>query len=494
MQSNDGIDHIGSTRPASNCWRVTSRSVWSFGSAESTVDRWFPANSGMDMALTDKVGAPAVEQQTAIIGTRSVRVSDPDGTLLGFVEVDRVVAGRCCGGIRAGPTVTADEIRRIAEVMTLKCGFAGLAAGGAKGGVIVPDGFTLLQRAARLEAFGRAAAPLLRSGVWSHGADMGTTDADIARIRHAAGIGPDPGPPESAPGAPKGDASSGHAAGLTVALCAEAALESLGFPVRNARIAIQGAGAVGRAAMASLASAGARIVAVSTIAGTLRRDGGLDVESVLDGLGRAGDRFAASGEPPDAVLSTECDVMLLCAGSDTLDSTAGERLQARVVACGANIPLKDGVEDRLNARGILVLPDFVAGGGGVLGSTLVTAAGVTPLELEAILRRHFKPLVAQTLAAASARGTTIAVEARRRALRVIAACEAAYGSVRPGTLLPERLAPRDSGPVRLAVAAERRIRGSSRLGALARLLHGSAVARVERILSASLATGTEEAA
>ena len=446
------------------------------------------------MPLTNEAGAPTAEEHARDNSSRSVRVSDPDGTLLGFVEVDRVVAGRCCGGIRAGPAVTSDEIRRIAEVMTLKCGFAGLAAGGAKGGVIVPAGFNAIQRAARLEAFGRATAPLLRSGIWSHGADMGTTDADIARIRHAAGIGPDPGPPDSAPVVPKGDASSGHAAGLTVALCAEAALESLGLPVRNARIAVQGAGAVGRAAMDSLASAGARIVAVSTIAGTLRRDGGLDVKSVLDGLAQAGDRFAASGEPPDAVLSTECDVMLLCAGSGTVDSTAGEWLQARVVACGANIPFAGGVEDRLNARGILVLPDFVAGGGGVLGSTLVTAAGVTPLELEAILRRRFKPLVAQTLAAASGRGTTAAAEARRRALRVIAACQAAYGSVRPDTLLPERLVPRDPMPVRLAVAAERRIRGSSRLAAIARLLHGSAVARVERILSASLATGAGEAA
>ena len=442
----------------------------------------------------DEAVAPAAEVRTGDNGSRSIRLTDPDGSLLGFVEVDRVVAGRCCGGIRAGSTVTAQEIRAIAAVMTLKCGFVGLAAGGAKGGVIVPDGMTAKQRAARLEAFGRAAAPLLRSGVWSHGADMGTTDADIARIRHAAGIGPDPGAPDSAPVVLQSDASSGHAAGLTVALCAEAALESLGLPVRNARIAVQGAGAVGRAAIESLASAGARIVAVSTIAGTLRRDSGLDVKSVLDGLGRACDGLGAGGEPVDAVLATDCDVMLLCAGSGTLDSRAGEQLQARAVVCGANIPFADGVEDRLNARGILVLPDFVAGGGGVLGTTLVTAAGVTPLELEAILRRRFKPLVAQTLTAASARGTTAAVEARRRALRVIAACEAAYGPVRPVTLLPERLAPRDPAPIRLALAAERRIRGSSRLSAIARLLHGAAVTRAERVLSVSLAAGAVESA
>lgn len=74
-------------------------------------------------------------------------------------------------------------------------------------------------------------------------------------------------------------------------------------------------------------------------------------------------------------------------------------------------------------------------------------------------------------------------------MRVIAACDAAYGATRPDTLLPERLAPRDSGVVRLLLAAERRCRGSTRLAALARVLRGSAVARTERVLSASLAAG-----
>jgi glutamate dehydrogenase (NAD(P)+) len=448
----------------------------------------------LEMELVAEAVAGTADQCTGISGSSSVRVTDRDGTLLGFVEVDRVVAGRCCGGIRAGPAVTSEEIRRIAEVMTLKCGFAGLAAGGAKGGVIMPDGMTAKQRAARLEAFGRAAAPLLRSGVWSHGADLGTTDVDIARIRHAAGIGPEPAPPDSVPLAAKSDVSSGRAAGLTVALCAEAALESLGLKVRDARVAVQGVGAVGRAAMKSLANSGARIVAVSTLAGTLQDDRGLDVEAVLEGLVRVGDKFAGGGAPADAVLSVNCDVILLCAGSGALDSTTGEHLKARAVVCGANIPFAVEVEDRLNARGILVLPDFVAGGSGVLGSTLVTVAGVTPDELEAILRRRFKPLVVQMLVAASARGTTAAIEARRHALGVIAACERAYGSLRPDTLLPEKLAPADSAPVRLALAIERRARGSSRLAIIGRWLHRSAVARAERLLAASLAAGAGNSA
>jgi glutamate dehydrogenase (NAD(P)+) len=416
-------------------------------------------------------------------------LADPDGTPLGFVSIDRIVAGRSCGGIRASSGVTADEIRRIAHVMTLKCGFVGLAAGGAKGGVIMPEGFDAVQRAARLAAYGRAAAALLRSGVWSHGADMGTTDIDVARIRHAAGLGPDPDLPGSASLLAIDHSQSGLAAGLTVALSAEAALESLGVPLCGARIAVQGAGAVGRAAMESLAAAGARILAVSTVAGTLRDDAGLNVRETIDDLMHANDRTAAGSAPPEAVLDVPCDVLLLCAGTGTFDTSAAERFAGLAVVCGANIPFTDGAASRLETRGILVLPDFVAGGGGVLGSTLVTMAGVTATELSQILRRHFKPLVAHTLASAAARGTSPATEARRRALRVLAACDAVYGHARPATLLPERLAPGPTMLLRPMLAAERRSRGSTRLASIAGLLHRSVVARAEQVLSASLSVG-----
>jgi glutamate dehydrogenase/leucine dehydrogenase len=416
-------------------------------------------------------------------------VTDADGTVIGFVSIDRIVAGRSCGGIRAGPHITAQQIEQIARVMTLKCAFVGLAAGGAKGGVIVPQGFTEEQRTARLEAYGRAVAALLRSGIWSHGADMGTTDVDIARIRHAAGIGPAPSVSCAPQSTSTGDTSSGAAAGLTVALATEAALEALGIALRGARIAVQGAGAVGRAAMASLAGAGARIVAVSTLTGSLRDDRGLNVASMLEAACRLGDRFTAGGAPPEVLLTVPCDALILCGGTGSVDGPAADGIGARAVICGANIPFQDQVSDRLERRGVLVLPDFVASGGGVLGSTLVTAAGVGPGELEAILRRGFKPLVAETIARALARGTTVTVEARLRALRMVAACEAAYRAERAATLLPDRLAPRATAPERLLLAAERRLRGSRRARPLARLLHGVAVARAERVWTASLTAG-----
>jgi glutamate dehydrogenase (NAD(P)+) len=430
------------------------------------------------------------DEETACQGERSVRVSAADGAELGFLEIDRVVAGRCCGGIRASADVTQEELRRIAEVMTLKCGFVGLAAGGAKGGVVMPAGASREERAERLAAYGRALGPLLRSGLWSYGVDLGTTAEDIGLIRRGAGL--DRGRVADVSAA---HPASAEPAGLTVALSAEAALESLGIPVRGARVAVQGAGAVGRAALAALARAGARIVAVATAAGTLRRDAGLDVAMLLDGLARSGDGFlgGANAQAPRAVLEVDCDALLSCAGTASIDAPLAARVRAATVVCGANTPFADRAEDVLCSRGILVLPDFVAGSGGVLGSTLEAAAGAGPGEIESILRRRFKPLVDSTIAAAAARGDPPAVEARRRALRVLEACDLAYRAERAPTLLPERLAPEASLAARACLALEHRLRGSTRLAPVARRLRRHALARAEQVLCAALAEGARAA-
>ncbi|MCS6948216.1 MAG: hypothetical protein NZM12_11425, partial [Steroidobacteraceae bacterium] len=48
--------------------------------------------------------------QPASVAPLLWHLTDADGTLLGFAAIDRIVAGRSCGGIRAAPEVTADEI------------------------------------------------------------------------------------------------------------------------------------------------------------------------------------------------------------------------------------------------------------------------------------------------------------------------------------------------------------------------------------------------
>ncbi|MCS6945894.1 MAG: Glu/Leu/Phe/Val dehydrogenase dimerization domain-containing protein [Sutterellaceae bacterium] len=438
--------------------------------------------------MKSRTGVP-VAPSALSAATGSWTIFDDKGDPLGFVAIDRIVAGRSCGGIRAGPSVTLEEIERIARVMTLKCGFAGLAAGGAKGGIIMPADARQEDRLVRLQAFGRGAAALLRSGVWSHGADMGTTEQDIAWVRYAAGLGGGaPGASRAKPPVENVHVSSGTAAGWTVALATEAALQALEIPLARARVAIQGVGTVGRAAAGALAATGARVVALSTLAGAVVDPKGLEVSALLRDSEQRGDAFTAGCAPRDALLDVACDALLLCAGTDALSVVDADRLQVRAVICGANLPFSAEVEQRLRAREVLVIPDFVASAGGVLGSTLIAMAGVTADELKRLLRQYFLPRVAVAIERARTARGSIADVAERMAWQLIAACEAAYADgERPEGLLPARLAAPSAAALRLLQRAERRLRDSPRLAWPARMLRRVTLREVERVLAATLA-------
>ncbi len=402
--------------------------------------------------------------------TLTLRLKTPSGAPLGFLAIDRMVAGRCCGGVRMTATVGPPELGRLARIMTLKCGYLGLASGGAKAGIVLEPGSTPDERAARVRTFGLAIAPLVRSGFYSMGTDLGTTQADVDAIREAAGFS------ASADSGP----SSGDFAGLTVALSALAALRARGIDPRGARVAIQGAGAVGQAAAAVLRREGVRIVAAATIDGTLAREGGLDADTLKRGESF---RSGAGARPPEAVLEVPCDVFIPCAGSGTIDTAAAATLPASIVVCGANDAFAPGAEERLLARQVLVVPDFVANGGGVLGSTLVSAVGASTEEVDELMRRHFLPRVAATLEEARRLGEPVAEPARREALAFLAACDRAYGSTRPPSLLPEGMAPRASLRSRLLLALERRARGSRKLAPLGRRLRPLGLRRVGDVLN-----------
>jgi len=410
----------------------------------------------------------------------SIRAVSTDDVPLGFLEIDRTVAGRCCGGIRASSTVSPAELRRLARVMTLKCGYLGLAAGGAKAGILVPEAASPIERLAILRAFGASFGPVLRSGVYSFGNDLGTTDVDIREIRRAAGL---------RVGAPT-PSSSGAYAGLTVALATVAALRARGHDPRGARIAVQGFGAVGRAVVAALDREGARIVAVATVHGTLHREAGIAVEELLRRWASEGDAVVTADgtRPPHAALEVHCDALIPCATTGAVDLEAARRVTAPVVVCGANDPFRDGAEAVLADRNVLVVPDFVANGGGVLGSTLA-AAGAAGEEVESFFRRRFAQRVASTIDEALARGEPVTSLAERKALRFLDACERAHASRQPAGLLPEALAPRPTPATRLVLALEQSVRPFGKLRSLGPWLRPFAARRVEEILACGWAAG-----
>jgi hypothetical protein len=199
-------------------------------------------------------------------------VTDRDAPL-GALVIDDLVAGRACGGIRVASAVTLPELRELAATMTLKFAFFGIACGGAKAGVVVPDGTPPDERERRMRAFGAGLAPLARCGTYIAGTDLGCSERDLWEIVTSAGLPAGPSPT----GAGVDTCATATASGRSAAI---AAITALGGDASGATLGILGYGRVGAAVAARFAAAGGKLVGISTARGALLDPAGLDVAAL----------------------------------------------------------------------------------------------------------------------------------------------------------------------------------------------------------------------
>lgn len=313
---------------------------------------------------------------------RVLVVREPAVDLLGFVVVDNVAAGPAIGGIRMAADVTVDEVARLARAMTWKNAAAGLAHGGGKGGIVAdPDGDPEAYEA-RIRTFARA----LRSfEEYIPGPDMGTDETAMAWVRDE--IGRCVGLPRVVGGIPLDEIG---ATGLGVAAAADVAAERIGLELDGARVVVQGFGAVGIHAARFLAERGARLVGVADSRGARVAPDGFPLSDLV-AFKRAGHPVGdfETGEPldNDDLVAVDCDLWIPAARPDVLHEGNVERLRARLVLQGANIPATAAAEAYMHAHDILSIPDFIANAGGVICGAVEYHGGTERQALETIRER-----------------------------------------------------------------------------------------------------------
>ena len=156
-------------------------------------------------------------------------------------------------------------------------------------------------------------------------------------------------------------------AGHALAQATLVVLGHVGAPLRQASCALQGFGTLGRAAALSLHERGVRITAIADEHGSLRCEAGLDVPALVATPARMPvAESGAEGTPGDraVALRIAVDAVVLAACEDAMSMREAAELPAAAVVVGANRGLSDAAEALLHERGILAVPDFVAGAGG----------------------------------------------------------------------------------------------------------------------------------
>ncbi len=313
-----------------------------------------------------------------------VCVSDTRTGMRGVLVIDNTARGIGKGGTRMTPTVTVAEVARLARVMTWKWAGVDLFFGGAKAGIRAdphdPDKERILR------AFVRALAnEVPREYVF--GLDMGLTEDDAAVIQDEIGDrSAVVGTPRALGGVPYDDWG---VTGYGVAEAADAALQHRGTSLRGARIVVQGFGAVGMAAARRLSELGAIVIAVSTAEGALHDPDGLDVDAMVNARRELGDRFVtrlAGGSrqrlEAGAELGLEAEVLVPAATQDVVDGALAPSLRFEAVVEGANLPITPAALEVLSARGLTVVPDFIANAGGVVAAAYAMDARSSPFPVD----------------------------------------------------------------------------------------------------------------
>ncbi|WP_222623381.1 Glu/Leu/Phe/Val dehydrogenase dimerization domain-containing protein [Streptomyces armeniacus] len=352
---------------------------------------------------------------------------DDQTSARGFVVIDQLVTGIATGGMRMRPGCTLGEVNELAREMTLKMAAFGIHVGGAKGGI---DFDPADPRAEEVrERFVRAVRPLLER-FWVTAGDLGTRQEQLDATFERVGLGDTSfhaavlrAGDETEVRARIRQAFDTHTDGLKlselvggfgVAEAALAALEHRGIPAANARAAVQGFGAMGGSTALYLARAGVRIVGITDSRGLIvNTSRGLDVESLLAARDEAGviDRSVLreddAEEPGDTWLGQEVDVLVPAAVSYAITPDNCDRIRAGLVVEAANVPTTAEAERALLARGVTVIPDFVANTGAAAGAWwVILGEVVSPSGACGRLSAQMRPLVRRLMAEADAGGVS----------------------------------------------------------------------------------------
>ena len=289
------------------------------------------------------------------------------------------------GGIRYSTLVNEDEVIALASLMTFKCAIVDVPFGGAKGGIkIDPSRHSVreLERITRRYTFELKKKNFIGPGIDVPAPDYGTGAREMSWIV-------DPYNPLSAgelnslacvtgkPVAQGGIRGRTEATGRGVFYGVRGACDmaedmaELGLEpgLTGKRFIVQGLGNVGYHAAKYMRRGGAVLVAIAEYEGAIHDPNGLDLEKVLQHRSDTGSILdfpgASNIDPSSAALELDCDILIPAALENQITAENAPRIQAKIIAEGANGPTTFEADQILRERGIMVLPDTFMNAGGV---------------------------------------------------------------------------------------------------------------------------------
>ena len=311
--------------------------------------------------------------ERAVMVSVPIRLDDGSMTVYPAYRVQHSsVLGPTKGGVRYDEHVTLGECTALAMWMTWKCALLRLPYGGAKGGVrCTPRDLSAAEVQRITRRYTAEMLPFIGPKEDIPAPDMATNEQTMAWMMDTYSMQTGFAVPEIVTGKPVsigGSVFRREATGAGVVMVTERACERLGLRLAGLRCVVQGFGNVGGVAARELVARGATVVAVSDFSGGVHSEEGLDLDDLGEWVaGHGGVAGYGRGRQitNQELLELPCDVLVLAALEEQVTAENAPRVQARLIAEGANGPTTVEADAILESRGILVLPDILTNAGGV---------------------------------------------------------------------------------------------------------------------------------
>ncbi len=334
----------------------------------------------------------------------------------GYLVIDALIKETCGGGIRMRKGLDVGEVERLARAMTYKLVGLGMATGGAKGGIdydsSAPDSLDVLKR--YLEAH----KPFLLHW-WGTSEDLGTREEDILAILDEIGISTSVyallAKQKDAAAVVKnlkialslivdGMQVTDVVTGYGVAAATTTALGLFDVNPKEVAVSIQGFGSVGGSAAFYLNKLGFKVAAVADSLGTLYNPKGIDVNYLLSKRNKRGEIDRTSLHDgyqqlsKDDWLGLDVKVLIPAAIADAINETNENQVKADFIIEAANIPTTSAAENKLIERGVIVVPDFIANGGGAaLFGSVINKGYISSDQILGHIKEQISTMTAESL-------------------------------------------------------------------------------------------------
>lgn len=305
--------------------------------------------------------------------------SDAKGWLCAYNFVNHY----CGGGTRMHPTVTKEEVVRLATTMGYKYkACESQTTGGCKGGIAydykAPDAKDVLRR------YLVAMLPYINAGV-SIGGDLGVDYGDVLAILKDYGVDlPQTKAMRADPQIQANIAAHDRACAMSydgflmydmitgygVAFALDEAWNYLGRE-KGATVVIQGFGCVGASLAYCLDKMGYKVIGIADAKGMVVCESGLDVKKLVETRLPKGEMDRAAFRDDYKImensewLDVPCDILVPAALEDVINKDNAGKVKASLVVEAANIPTTPEADEILAKNGVDICVDFVTNMGGI---------------------------------------------------------------------------------------------------------------------------------